>query len=156
MERKQTLNTIWTPHLTVAAIVERDGRFLLVEENSDGRIVLNQPAGHVEENESLTEAVIRETLEETGRHFTPEAIVGLYRWRSPLNHITYLRVAFSGICSSRDRDISLDTDIITTHWLSYAELQDKFDLLRSPLVMHCIDDFHAGQRLPLNLINELN
>ncbi len=150
------MSTIWTPHLTVAAIIERENRFLLVEENSDGRIVLNQPAGHVEENESLTQAAIRETLEETGRQFVPEAIVGVYRWRSPLNGITYLRVAFSGACSSRDRDISLDTDIITTHWLSYTELQERAAMHRSPLVMKCIDDYLAGQRLPLNLIAEFN
>lgn len=149
------MTEIWTPHLTVAAVIERDGCFLLVEENSDGRIVLNQPAGHVEENETLSEAVIRETLEESGRHFLPEAIVGIYRWRSPLNHITYLRVAFCGSCSARDRDLSLDTDIITTHWLSYAELREKAALLRSPLVMRCIEDYLAGQRLSSNLINEL-
>lgn len=150
------MSTIWTPHLTVAAIVERDNRFLLVEENSDGRIVLNQPAGHVEENESIMEAVIRETLEETGRQLFPQAIVGLYRWRSPYNGITYLRVAFSGTCSSRDRDISLDPDIITTHWLSYSELQERRAMLRSPLVIRCIDDYLTRQRLPLDLINELN
>ncbi len=150
------MSTIRTPHLTVAAIIERDRRFLLVEENSDGRIVLNQPAGHVEENESISEAVTRETLEESGRCFIPEAIVGLYRWRSPLNHVTYLRVTFCGQCSERDRDISLDTDIITTHWLSYAEMQDRSAMLRSPLVLRCIEDYLAGQRLPLDLINELN
>lgn len=150
------MSVIWTPHLTVAAIVERDDRFLIVEEKDDGRVVLNQPAGHVEEHESLADAVIRETLEETGRHFIPEAITGLYRWRNPLNLNTYLRVAFCGQCSARDSDISLDTDIITTHWLSYGELQDKSAMLRSPLMMCCIDDYLAGQRLALNLINELN
>jgi 8-oxo-dGTP pyrophosphatase MutT (NUDIX family) len=150
------MTAIWTPHLTVAAIIEREGRFLLVEENSDGRIVLNQPAGHVEEEESLTEAVIRETLEESGRRFIPEAIVGIYRWHSPLNGITYLRVAYSGHCSDRDRDISLDSDIITTHWFSYAELEERIASLRSPLVMRCIDDYLSGKRLPLNLIDELN
>lgn len=149
------MTDIWAPHLTVAAVIERDNRFLLVEENSDGQIVLNQPAGHVEENESIIEAVIRETLEESGRHFVPEAIVGIYRWRSPLNHVTYLRVAYTGQCSPRDRDISLDTDIITTHWLSYTELTQNISIHRSPLLMRCINDYLAGQRLPLNLINEL-
>ena len=149
------MTAIWTPHLTVAAIIEQDGRFLLVEENSDRRIVLNQPAGHVEENESITEAVIRETLEESGRHFVPEAIVGIYRWLNPLNHVTYLRVAYCGQCSPRNRDISLDADIITTHWMSYAEVKNNISLLRSPLVLRCIDDYLAGQRRPLNLIDEL-
>jgi len=149
------MTAIWTPHLTVAAIIERDNRFLLVEENSDGRIVLNQPAGHVEENESITNAVIRETFEESGRHFIPEALVGIYRWRSPLNYVTYLRVAFCGQCSPRDRDISLDADIITTHWLSYDEVKESSSMLRSPLVMRCIDDYLAGQRYPLNLIDDL-
>lgn len=149
------MTEIWAPHLTVAAVIERDGRFLLVEENSDGQIVFNQPAGHVEENESLIEAVIRETLEESGRHFRPEAIVGLYRWRSPVNQVTYLRVAYTGECSPRDRDISLDQDIITTHWLGYADLMQNTSMHRSPLLMRCIDDYLAGQRLPLDLINEL-
>ncbi len=149
------MSTIWTPHLTVAAIIERDSHFLLVEENADGRIVLNQPAGHVEENESLAEAVIRETLEETGRHFVPKAIVGVYRWRSQINHTTYLRVAFCGLSSARDRDISLDADIITTHWLSYAEVMANTARLRSPLVLRCINDYLAAQRHPLDLINEL-
>lgn len=150
------MSAIWTPHLTVAAIIEREGRFLMVEENDNGRIVLNQPAGHVEEHESLAEAVVRETLEESGRHFTPEAIVGLYRWRSPFNHLTYLRVAYCGGCSERNRDISLDADIITTHWLSYNELKENAARLRSPLVMRCVDDYLAVQRLPLDLINELS
>ncbi len=150
------MSAIWTPHLTVAAVIEREGRFLMVEENDDGRIVLNQPAGHVEELETLSEAVVRETLEETGRHFHPEAIVGLYRWRSPHNQQTYLRVAFCGQASERDRDISLDTDIITTHWLSYNDLKKNASQLRSPLVLRCIDDYLTEQRLPIQLINELN
>lgn len=150
------MSIIWTPHLTVAAIIEQEGRFLMVEENDNGRIVLNQPAGHVEEHESLYEAVVRETLEESGRRFTPEAIVGLYRWRSPLNQLTYLRVAYCGPCSERDSDISLDADIISTHWLSHLELQENAARLRSPLVMRCIEDYLAVQRHPLNLINEMS
>ena len=149
------MNEIWTPHLTVAAIIEQAGQFLLVEEHSEGRVVLNQPAGHVEDNENLTDAVVRETLEESGRHFTPEAITGLYRWRSPLNGVTYLRVAFCGSCSDRDRDIELDADIITTHWLSRDDLAARDRQMRSPLVRRCIDDYRAGQRYPLDLINEL-
>lgn len=149
------MSDIWTPHLTVAAIIEQAGKFLLVEERSEGRVVLNQPAGHVEDNEALIEAVIRETLEESGRHFTPEAITGLYRWRSPLNGVTYLRVAFCGECSERDSDIELDADIITTHWFDRDGLDTRSEQLRSPLVGRCIDDYLAGQRYPLDLIHEL-
>lgn len=149
------MSRIWTPHLTVAAIVERDNRFLVVEEHAEAGKVLNQPAGHVEEHESVTEAAIRETLEETGRHFTPSAITGIYRWRSPLNQVTYLRICYSGDCSARDHDIDLDSDIITTHWLSYDELSGNAARLRSPLVLRCIDDYLSGKRLPLDLINEI-
>lgn len=148
------MNDIWTPHLTVAAIIERHGRFLVVEEESEGRRVINQPAGHVEENESLCDAVVRETLEESGRHFQPEAITGVYRWRSPLNGVTYLRIAFCGSCGERDSEAKLDSGIIATHWLDAASLQHS-SRLRSPLVLHCIHDYLAGQRYPLDLIDEL-
>lgn len=149
------MNAVWTPHLTVAAIVEDNGKFLLVEENSEGKIVLNQPAGHVEEGESLHAAVIRETLEESGRHFKPEAISGFYRWRNPDNGITYLRIAFCGRCSERDRDIELDSDIITTHWMTLETLKARSADLRSPLVLLGYQDYLAGQRYPIDIINEL-
>lgn len=149
------MSEIWTPHLTVAAVVEQNGRFLLVEENSEGRVVLNQPAGHVEEGESLARAVIRETLEESGRHFLPKAIIGIYRWRSSLNGITYLRVAFCGSCGERDRDMALDSDIITTHWLDDKALNANAGRLRSPLVMRSIRDYLSGQRYPLDLVDEI-
>jgi ADP-ribose pyrophosphatase YjhB (NUDIX family) len=149
------MTDIWTPHLTVAAVIEEEGKFLLVEEHSEGKIVLNQPAGHVEEDETILEAVVRETLEESARRFQPEAISGFYRWRSPDNGITYLRLAFCGTHGKRDRDLSLDTDIITTHWLSLDELHQRRAQLRSPLVMHCIDDYLAGQRYPLELVEEI-
>jgi 8-oxo-dGTP pyrophosphatase MutT (NUDIX family) len=149
------MTDIWTPHLTVAAVIEKEGKFLLVEERSEGKIVLNQPAGHVEENETIIEAVIRETLEESGRPFQPEAISGIYRWRSPDNGITYLRLAFFGAYGKRDRDLALDTDIITTHWFTPDELQQRAAELRSPLVMRCIDDYRAGKRYPLKLVEEI-
>jgi len=149
------MNSTWTPHLTVAAVIERDGRFLMVEELAEGRRVLNQPAGHVEEHESMSAAVVRETLEETGYHFNPDTIIGIYRWRSPLNQVTYLRICYRGGCTERDHDFALDPDIITTHWLSYAELVERTAELRSPLVLRCIDDYLAGVSLPLDLISEL-
>jgi len=150
------MNTIWTPHLTVAAVVEHQGRFLIVEERDHGCTVFNQPAGHVEEHETVIEAVIRETLEETGHNFTPSNITGLYRWRSPLNQVTYLRICFSGTCSERGHDFDLDPDIITTHWLNYEQLASRAAELRSPLVLRCIDDYLSGNTLPLDLINELS
>ncbi len=149
------MNEIWTPHLTVAAVIEEAGKFLLVEERSEGKVVLNQPAGHVEEEETILQAVVRETLEESGRHFQPEAISGLYRWRSPENGYTYLRLAFCGAHGERNRDLALDTDIIDTHWLSLDELHERETQLRSPLVMRCIEDYLAGKRYPLQLVEEL-
>lgn len=149
------MTEIWTPHLTVAAIIEDQGKFLLVEEESEGRRVLNQPAGHVEANEGLYQAVVRETLEESGRDFEPTAITGIYRWRSPLNGITYLRVAFCGDCGESLPNAKLDTDIITTHWLDLNTLKGRESELRSPLVLRCYQDYLAGQRYPLDLINEL-
>ncbi len=147
------MSAIWTPHLTVAAVAEEQGRFLLIEESPHGKAVFNQPAGHVEEIESLLEAVVREVEEEACRHFTPEAICGIYRWRNEDNGVTYLRVAFSGRLSAIDPQLQRDSDIIGDSWLSRDELATK--PLRSPLVMRCIDDYLAGIRLPLDLISEL-
>jgi ADP-ribose pyrophosphatase YjhB (NUDIX family) len=147
------MSDIWTPHLTVAAIVEQQGKFLLVEESPHGKQVFNQPAGHVEENESILDAVVREVREETCRHFEPEALCGIYRWRSPHNGVTYLRAAFCGTISEYDPQLQRDSDIIGDHWLSREALNDQ--PLRSPLVLRCIDDYLAGTRLPLNLISEL-
>jgi 8-oxo-dGTP pyrophosphatase MutT (NUDIX family) len=148
--------SIWRPHLTVAAIVEQEGRFLLVEEACEGQVVFNQPAGHLDENETLLEAVVRETLEEAGRHFTPEAITGFYQWKSPVNGFTYVRIAFCGDCSERDLDRALDTDIIDTVWLTPKELAEQQAKLRSPMVLHCIEDYMAGKRYPLDMFTELS
>ncbi|MDH5784267.1 MAG: NUDIX hydrolase [Chromatiales bacterium] len=143
----------WRPHLTVAAIVEQGGKFLLVEEVPQGRSVFNQPAGHVEEGEAILAAIVREVAEECCRHFTPEALVGLYRWRSPHNGVTYLRAAFCGSLSEPDPQLVRDSDIIGDSWFSRDELDRQ--PLRSPLVLRCIDDYLAGRRLPLDLITEL-
>lgn len=148
------MSTIWTPHLTVAAIVENQGKFLLVEEAPNGTAVFNQPAGHVEENENLTDAVMREVREEVCRHFEPDAMCGIYRWRSPNNGVTYLRAAFCGDISEFDSKLIRDSDILGDKWFSRDELNKK--PLRSPLVLRCIDDYLAGKRLPLELIQELD
>lgn len=149
------MSEIWTPHLTVAAVIERDGRFLLVEELSAGERVFNQPAGHVEDGEPLVDAVRREVLEETGRVFEPEGICGLYRWRSPQNDATYLRVAFFGGCSGPLPGAVLDHEIIRTHWLDQAGIAQRQPQLRSPLVQRCIDDYRLGRYHPLDLFDEL-
>jgi len=139
---------VWKPDVTVAAVIERSGRFLLVEERIRRRLVLNQPAGHVEDGETLLAAVIRETLEETAWQFTPEALLGIYQWRSARGHTT-LRVAFIGSVHGYDAERSLDPPIVTTHWLGHEEIAQRAARLRTPLVLRCIGDYLDGQRLPL-------
>jgi 8-oxo-dGTP pyrophosphatase MutT (NUDIX family) len=144
---------IWTPRVTVASILERDGRFLMVEEHVAGRAVVNQPAGHLEDSESLLEAVVRETREESAWEFTPEALVGIYRWRS-LDK-TFLRFVFCGALQRHHPGQALDPDINRALWLSYAELKDGRHELRSPLVLACLDDYRLGRRFPLDLLREV-
>jgi 8-oxo-dGTP pyrophosphatase MutT (NUDIX family) len=141
----------WKPDVTVAALVQREGRFLLVEERIAGRRVINQPAGHVEDGESLRAAVIRETLEETAWHFVPEALLGLYLWRSPRGHST-LRIAFIGSVSRHEPERALDPPVLATHWLTRDQLLARRAQHRTPLVLRCIDDFLSGQRLPLSAL----
>ncbi|MDX1252809.1 MAG: NUDIX hydrolase [Gammaproteobacteria bacterium] len=146
---------MWKPHVTVAAVIEREGRFLMVEEESEGRIVYNQPAGHLDEGEGLITAAIRETLEETAWRFEPSALVGLYRWRHPQGK-TYLRACFSGACHGHDPSRTLDTGILRAVWLTRDELLANPAHLRSPLVMRCVDDYLAGKRYPLEIIGDLH
>jgi 8-oxo-dGTP pyrophosphatase MutT (NUDIX family) len=142
---------VWKPDVTVAAVVERSGRFLLVEERIRGHLVLNQPAGHLEDGEALLDAVIRETLEETAWQFTPEALLGIYQWRSPRGHTT-LRIAFSGSVQAYDPARPLDPPIVTTHWLAHEEIVQRAARLRTPLVLRCIEDYLGGRRLPLDAL----
>ncbi|MEZ5540627.1 MAG: NUDIX hydrolase [Pseudomonadota bacterium] len=146
---------IWKPHVTVAAILEQDGRFLLVQERVAGRSVLNQPAGHLEDDESLIAAVIRETREESGWDFAPDRITGIYRWRMPERHQTYLRVAFAGRGLAHDPHCDLDAGIERTLWLTAAEVRARADQLRSPLVQRTIDDYLAGADYPLALLTDI-
>jgi 8-oxo-dGTP pyrophosphatase MutT (NUDIX family) len=139
---------LWKPDVTVAAVIERDGQFLVVEERIGERMVLNQPAGHVEDGETLVSAVVRETLEETAWQFTPEALLGLYLWRSERGHST-LRIAFVGSVAEFEPERALDPPVVRTHWLSRAELAASTARLRTPLVIRCIDDYLCGRRLPL-------
>jgi len=136
-------------HVTVAAIIERAGQFLLVEEESDGRTVLNQPAGHLERDESLIDAVIRETLEETGHRFEPHALVGFYLWKSESAGVTFLRVTFCGTAVPPAKSTRLDDGIVGFHWLTADEIRRRAHQLRSPMVLRGIDDYLAGIRYPL-------
>jgi 8-oxo-dGTP pyrophosphatase MutT (NUDIX family) len=140
---------IWKPNVTVAAVVARDGKFLLVEEETDEGLAFNQPAGHLERGESLVTAVIRETREETAYDFQPTHLVGIYHWQHPSKDLTYLRFAFAGELRGFDPDRRLDTGIIAARWLSFDEVVAVQERHRSPLVRRCIDDLRAGRRYPL-------
>ncbi len=135
--------------------MEQEGRFLLVEEKVEGRVVYNQPAGHLEPGETLLDAVIRETLEETGHHFLPEALVGIYRWRNRASDATYLRFAFSGRLTGHDAGRALDEGIVGPVWFDAADLERHAAALRSPLVTRCIDDYRDGRHYPLELLRDL-
>lgn len=143
-------DAVWKPHVTVAAIVEADGRFLCVEEEVEGRIVYNQPAGHLDPGESLVAACAREALEETGWSVEPYALVGLYRLELP--ELTYLRVCFAARALRHDPGRALDTGIIAAPWLTRAELAGASARLRSVLVLRCVDDYLAGARYPLTVV----
>lgn len=144
----------WTPHATVACIVEREGRFLLVEEMASGKAVINQPAGHLEQGESFIDAARRETLEETGWVVEPEALLGLYTYYAPANGVTYHRFCFIARALHEKPDAVLDTGIIRPLWLSRDELEQHRDQLRSELVRRCVDDYLDGIRYPLDFIQE--
>lgn len=143
---------VWKPHTTVAAIIERDKKFLMVEELIHGECVFNQPAGHLEPDESLIDAVIRETQEETAWQFTPQAVTGIYLWKHPENGETFLRVAVCGDCSNHQAEQILDDGILRAVWKSHEELIQDSHRLRSPMVINCIDDYLAGKRYPLDVL----
>lgn len=147
---------VWKPNVTVAAVAERDGRFLLVEEHTDRGLLLNQPAGHLEVDESIVAAVVRETLEETAWEFAPEYLIGVYRWRPAGNEVTYIRFAFSGRVGTHHADRPLDTGITRAFWLSPDEIRAGRDRHRSPLVVRCMEDYLAGIRAPLDLLVDYN
>lgn len=141
--------------VTVAAIIERERRFLLVEERIDGKLVLNQPAGHLEPGESLLDAVVRETLEETGHRFSPADLVGIYLWRSERAATSFLRVTFCGTAERPTAKPRLDEGIIDAVWLTHAEIEGRAADLRSPMVLRCLDDYLAGARFPLSALTYL-
>jgi 8-oxo-dGTP pyrophosphatase MutT (NUDIX family) len=138
--------------VTVAAVIERDGRFLFVQEKVDGRLVLNQPAGHLDPGESLVAACSREVMEETAHMFQPTGLVGIYRWYYAPKDVTFLRFCFHGnVGAVVDRP--LDKEIVATHWLRPDELRTRAAEHRSPLVQKCVDDFLAGRSFPLDVFS---
>jgi 8-oxo-dGTP pyrophosphatase MutT (NUDIX family) len=146
---------IWRPDLAAAAIVERGGRFLIVEERIRGQLVYNQPAGHVDDGESIVDACARETLEETGWQFTPRHLLGMYLWRNPENGHSILRVAIIGDVSNHDPARKLDEPIVAAHWMTRDELLAQRPRLRSPFVILSIDDYLAGKRHELSALTHL-
>lgn len=145
----------WEPHVTVAVVVERDGRFLMVEEEAElGRVVYNQPAGHVEKGETLEQAAVREALEETGWDVQLTAFLGLYVYTPPFNpHISYYRACYLATGQMHHADRKLDEGILRAVWMTREELAAS-ERLRSPLVLKCVDDALGGQRFPLTLVHE--
>lgn len=144
---------VWKPHATVAVVVPDGDYFLVVKEESEGAIVLNQPAGHIEENESVFEAARREALEETGYRVELTGFLGLYIFRSPYNGATYHRYSFIGRALEKVSE-ELDDGIIEPQWLTESQLVENEGMLRSPLVLECVRDCKAGRRFPLDTIRE--
>lgn len=147
----------WKPNVTVAAIIEDGGRFLLVEEHTPEGLRLNTPAGHLDPGESPEEGAVREALEETARAFTPECVVGVYlaRFKRPSRDedVTYLRIAFGGRAGNADPGRTLDTGIVRTLWMTLDEVRASRHRHRSALVRQCIEDYAAGKRYPLDLVH---
>ncbi|MDE2369845.1 MAG: NUDIX hydrolase [Burkholderiales bacterium] len=147
----------WRPSVTVAAVIERDGRYLLVEEHTPEGLMFNNPAGHLERGESPLQGVVREALEETARDFTPDALVGVYlaRFQRPATgeDVTYLRLAYCGNVGDELPDRTLDAGIVRTLWMTPDEVRASAARHRSALVLRCIEDHLAGRRYPLALIH---
>jgi 8-oxo-dGTP pyrophosphatase MutT (NUDIX family) len=140
--------------VTVAGIAERDGAFLCVEEHTDDGLRINQPAGRLEPAESILQAVVRETLEETAYAFVPRWLVGVYRWQHPAKGVTYLRFALAGQATGPEPGRALDEGILRALWLSPQALRESTHRHRSPLVLRCLEDYLAGRRHPLEMLVE--
>ena len=141
----------WLPHSTVATIVKHNDKYLLVEEHSHGRLVYNQPAGHLEANETLIEAAVRETLEETGWTVQIDGVVGVALYTAPSNNVTYHRTCFAATALSHDPDRPLDKDIEQAIWMSYEEMLAASDKMRSELVIKSVEQYQNGHLYPLSL-----
>lgn len=148
---------VWSPRVVVAAVIEKEGKYLVVEENIDGRKVISQPAGHLEPNESIIDAVKRETLEETGWKFEPTDLVGVMHLLNPNTKRIFIRFTFTGNLLEKVPNYQLDPDIISTQWMTYDEIKSHYKTpWRGPLVMHSLDEYRAGKRYPMDLINTLH
>jgi len=143
---------VWKPHVTVAAIIEQEGRFLLVEETTETGIMFNQPAGHLEPGEDLITAVQREVWEETAWKFEPEALVAIQLWRRTPEQPSFVRFCFCGQAHSHNPSQKLDADILATHWLTQQDIATRQSQWRSPLVMESVNQYLRGQRYPLSLL----
>ena len=143
---------IWKPHVTVAAVTEREGRFLLIEEETSQGLRFNQPAGHWEAGETLTEAAAREALEESAYDFLPQHLLGIYRWHAPASDTTFLRFAFCGKVTAHYPERELDQGIVRAVWMTLDEIRASQSLHRSPLVLRCCEDYLAGKRYPLDIL----
>lgn len=143
------------PSVTVAAIVERDGAFLLVRERTRAGVRLNQPAGHLEPGESPPDGAARETLEEAAWRVAPTSLVGIYRWEAPDNGATFVRFAYAAAALAAEPGRALDEGIVEALWLPYDEILARRAEHRSPLVLRCIDDYRAGRRWPLDLVQDV-
>jgi len=146
----------WHPHKTVATVVERDGQFLMVEELINGQLVLNQPAGHLEANESLAQAAVRETLEETAWEVELTSFLGLYQQSPTVDNICYIRSCFIAKALQEVPGRELDTGIVRALWLSRAELEARKNQMRSPVVLRVIDDYLQGKSYPLEVVQTLD
>jgi ADP-ribose pyrophosphatase YjhB (NUDIX family) len=143
---------IWKPNVTVAAVIEQDGKFLLVEEHTSQGLKFNQPAGHLEANESLLNAVVREAREESAYDFEPQYLVGVYRWHAAASDTTYLRFAYSGRVLAHHAGQALDEGIVRAVWMTPEEIRATASRHRSPLILQCVEDYLAGKRYPLELV----
>jgi len=143
---------LWKPSVTVAAVIEREGEFLLVEERAEGRVVYNQPAGHWEPGETLVDGCAREVLEESGYRFKPTEVLGFFTWQHPQTGTTFVRIAFTGELLGHEADRPLDKEIIRAVWLTPEALRAESAKHRSPLVMACIERYLSGKRYPLDVI----
>ncbi len=147
----------WDPHITVAAVIEREQKFLLVEEMVENTAVVNQPAGHWEKGETLLEAAVRETLEETGWEFFPEALVGIYQWKHPRKDETFLRVTFCGKTGNQQISNQLDDGILKADWYSAEEILALPETkIRSTLVTESLRDYLAGKRTSLDIFRSIH
>ncbi|MGR8920885.1 MAG: NUDIX hydrolase [Gammaproteobacteria bacterium] len=144
---------IWKPHVVTATVVERDGRYLIVEEMIEGRRVFNQPAGHLDPGETLLDCARRETLEETGWTVRIDSLLGVYLMETEVPGKTFVRFCFAATAEAHDPARPLDTEIIRTHWFERGEVEARADSLRSPLVLEAIDTYEQGARHPLELLH---